>query len=67
MKQLRALYKPAAALPPKLAARKTAILWNLENFWSIDRQRQTYQWDTWNYPIRFWKLPGLLALRRYHK
>lgn len=53
MKQLRALYKPAAALPPKLAARKTAILWNLENFWSIDRQRQTYQWDTWNYPIRF--------------
>ncbi len=53
MKQLRALYNPAAALPPQLAARKTAILWNLENFWSVDRQRQTYQWDTWNYPIRF--------------
>lgn len=52
MKQLRTLYKPAAVLPQKLAARKTAILWNLENFWSIDRQRQTYQWD-WNYPIRF--------------
>lgn len=53
IKQLREQYRPNTVMPEKLAARKTAIVWNLENFWSIDRQRQTYQWDTWNYPIRF--------------
>lgn len=56
MKEIKALrkeYKPAAAMPAKLAARSTAILWNLENYWTIDRQKQTWQWDTWNYPIKF--------------
>jgi beta-galactosidase len=50
---LRELYKPNAKLPEKLVARKTAIIWNLENFWVLDRQKQTYQWDTWNYPVKF--------------
>ena len=53
IKELRKLYKPEIKMPEKLAARSTAILWNLENYWSIDRQKQTFQWDPWNYPIKF--------------
>lgn len=56
IRELRKLYQPGTRMPEKLAARKTAILWNLENFWSIDRQKQTYQWDAWNYPVRFLEL-----------
>jgi len=43
-------------MPEKLAARSTAIVWNLENYWTIDRQKQTFQWDTWNYPIKFMEI-----------
>lgn len=53
IKELRKQYKPGARMPEKLAARSTAILWNLENYWTIDRQKQTYQWDAWNYPVKF--------------
>jgi beta-galactosidase len=53
IKELRKQYKPGAVMPEKLAARSTAIVWNLDNYWSIDRQKQTYQWDTWNYPVKF--------------
>jgi beta-galactosidase len=51
--ELRKQYNPAVSMPEKLAARSTAIVWNLENYWSIERQKQTYQWDTWSYPIKF--------------
>lgn len=54
--ELRKQYKPAATMPEKLAVRATAIVWNLENYWSIDRQKQTFQWDTWNYPIKFMEI-----------
>ncbi|GAA0535701.1 beta-galactosidase [Chitinophaga japonensis] len=56
MKEINALrkqYKPGAAMPEKLAARSTAVLWDLENFWTIDRQKQAQQWDAWNYPLKF--------------
>lgn len=53
IKELRKEYKPNAKMPEKLSARTTAILWNLENYWSIDRQKLSFQWDTWNYPIKF--------------
>jgi beta-galactosidase len=53
---LRRLYKPGGKMPEKLAARSTAVLWDLENYWSIDRQKQTFQWDAWNYPVKFVEL-----------
>jgi beta-galactosidase len=53
IKELRKQYKPGVSMPEKLTARSTAIVWNLENYWTIERQRQTHQWDTWNYPIKF--------------
>ncbi|MGQ7857129.1 beta-galactosidase [Pedobacter sp. WC2501] len=61
IKELRKLYRPGAQLPGKLAARSTAILWNLENYWSIDRQKQTNQWDTWNYPVKFLEMAKSLG------
>lgn len=51
--ELRKHFTPGVKIPTKLAARSTAILWNLENYWSIDRQKQTGQWNTWNYPVKF--------------
>jgi beta-galactosidase len=56
IKELRKQYKPGATVPEKLVAKSTAILWDLENYWTIDRQKQTYQWDTWNYPIKFMEI-----------
>jgi beta-galactosidase len=61
IKELRKQYKPEAKMPEKLAARSTAILWNLENYWTIDRQKQTYQWDTWNYPVKFMQIARSLG------
>ena len=46
MKELRKVYNPRAIYPAKLAARKTALLWNYDNYWSLERQKQTNQWDT---------------------
>lgn len=53
IKELRKQYKQPVEMPVKLKAKSTAILWNLENYWTIDRQKQTGQWDTWNYPVKF--------------
>lgn len=61
IKELRKVCKEKARMPEKLAARSTAILWNLENYWSIDRQKQTYQWDAWNYPVKFLELTKSLG------
>jgi beta-galactosidase len=61
MKVLRDQYKPGVKMPEKLAARSTAILWDLENFWSIDRQKQTFRWDAWNYPIKFLEIAKSLG------
>lgn len=61
IKQLREQYKPGAIMPENLAAKSTAILWNLENYWTIDRQKQTFQWDTWNYPVKFLELAKSLG------
>nr|WP_321378725.1 beta-galactosidase [uncultured Bacteroides sp.] len=61
IKQLRKAYKSGAKMPEMLAAKSTAILWNLENYWSIDRQKQTFQWDAWNYPLKFLELTKSLG------
>lgn len=53
IKKLRELYKPNQTMPSKLEDRRTAIMWNLENYWTIERQKQTYQWNTWDYPVKF--------------
>jgi beta-galactosidase len=59
--ELRKQYKPGTKMPEKLAARSTAVLWNLENYWTIDRQKQTGQWDAWNYPVKFLEIAKSLG------
>lgn len=61
IKELRKQYKPDQKMPDELANKSTAILWNLENYWTIDRQKLTYQWDTWNYPIDFLEIAKSLG------
>ncbi len=61
MQELRKHYQPNAKMPEKLFAKSTALLWNLENFWSIDRQKITQQWDTWNYPVKFLEIAKSLG------
>lgn len=53
MRELRAKYDPKAVAPADYAARRTAILWNHENLWNIDYQRQTALWDTWGHTFRY--------------
>ncbi|MEQ8552543.1 MAG: beta-galactosidase [Cyclobacteriaceae bacterium] len=61
IQKLRKVYEPRTEMPERLAARSTAILWNLENFWTIDRQKQTYQWDAWNYPVKYLQMTASLG------
>jgi beta-galactosidase len=53
MRELRAKYDPAARPPADYLARRTAILWNHENLWNIDYQKQTALWDTWGHTFRY--------------
>ncbi len=46
MKQLRKAYNPKEKLPQEIEERKTALLWNYDNAWSMGRQGQTSQWNT---------------------
>lgn len=49
MKVLRREYDPNAKLPEKFAKRKTAFLWNHENLWDLENQKQTEAWNTWRH------------------
>ncbi|SHM49385.1 beta-galactosidase [Chitinophaga jiangningensis] len=56
IQKLRKYADTAAAMPAPLNARSTAVLWNLENYWTLSQQQQTRQWDTWNYPVKFMQI-----------
>ena len=46
MRELRRLYDPAARMPDRLAARRTALLWSHDVLWDLETHRQTALWDT---------------------
>ena len=50
---LRKLYDSNSHLPTDLQHRKTAILWNHENWWDLDFQKQTSQWNTFNHMSKY--------------
>jgi beta-galactosidase len=52
MKRLREIYDPKAALPARLAGRKTAILWSHDVMWDLDIHKQTALWDTWDHRFK---------------
>jgi len=47
IKKLRELYDASAKMPPEFSNRRTAFLWNHENMWDLDIQKQTTLWNTW--------------------
>lgn len=49
MKMLRKEYNPKAVIPKEIAQRKTAFLWNHENLWDLENQKQTEFWNTWQH------------------
>ena len=49
MKRLRAVHDPKAGLPPRLAGRRTAILWSHDVLWDLEIHKQTALWDTWDH------------------
>lgn len=47
MKKIRLSYDSSAKMPADISTRKTAILWNHENMWDLDIQKQTTLWNSW--------------------
>ena len=45
VKDLRKEYNPESLPPASWANRKAAILFNVDNLWNTDNQKQTYQWN----------------------
>ncbi len=53
MRALRSKYEASAKTPADYLARRTAILWNHENLWNLNEQKQTGLWDTWGHTFRY--------------
>jgi len=45
MRELRKQYNPKATNPKDYEARRTAVLFNIDNLWDINIQKLTYRWD----------------------
>jgi len=45
IRELRKLYRPNEKMPSVFAARKTALLYNPDNIWETEIQKQTSQWS----------------------
>lgn len=55
IKTLRSSFNPKNSLPQAYAARKTAILFNHENVWGLDMNKQTSQWSTMDHFNKYYK------------
>ena len=52
---LRKNYNPQNQLPADYLQRKTAILYNHENTWGMEQNRQTTQWNTMEHLFKYYK------------
>lgn len=60
LKDIRKQYNPQAKMPAYYAARKTAMMYNLDNYWETDVQKQTYQWNEYSHLTKYYSaLKGL--------
>ncbi len=50
---LRKIDNSSLKVPEEIKKRKTAILWSYDNLWNLERQKQTYQWNTWGHMQRY--------------
>lgn len=51
--QIRKKFSSNVKMPEAIKERKTAIMWSFDNLWSLERQKQTYQWNTWRHMQRY--------------
>lgn len=56
LKILRKQYDPKATPPANYMARKTGILWNHDNLWDIENQKQTSQWNTQDHVKKYQRI-----------
>ncbi len=52
---LRQYYKPDAKAPAAYAARRTALLYNVENRWDMDNHKQTTRWDSMGHVLKYYR------------
>lgn len=55
IRQLRKHYQPRENKPADYLARRTAILFNPENCWSIERQKQNSTWNTLGHIDKYYR------------
>ncbi|GAE83771.1 beta-galactosidase [Bacteroides reticulotermitis JCM 10512] len=55
IRELRKHYSPRETKPVDYLARRTAILFNHENSWSIERQKQNRTWDTFAHVEKYYR------------
>jgi len=55
MALLRKNRRPDAKEPDAYAARRTALLYNVENCWDIDNHKQTIRWDTMGHTWKYYR------------
>ncbi len=53
MQLLRAARRPNAAEPKEYAARRTALLYNVDNRWDLDNHKQTTRWDSMGHVLKY--------------
>jgi beta-galactosidase len=56
MEALKKGFDPSAKMPVAIEKRKMAILWSFDNFWNLERQKQSYNWDTWGNLHKFHRI-----------
>jgi beta-galactosidase len=55
IRQLRELYRPGAQMPAAWSARRSAVLYNVENRWDLDNHKQTNRWDTMGHVLKYYQ------------
>lgn len=53
--QLRDIAEDKDVMPEDYTRRRTAILFNHENSWNIDQQKQNYTWDTFGHIEKYYR------------
>lgn len=60
LKTLRKEYDESAVIPENIAARRAAILFDMNNYWEMEYQKVTFQWSTMNHVHKYYnKLKSL--------
>lgn len=54
IRELRKQYVPNAAMPKEYAARKAAMVYNVDNVWETTIQPQTFQWNERNHIEKYY-------------